>query len=100
MGARRWKHLGVIGAAPPPPLDSRLRGNYELGGRNDENAEWRVQWRAGTPRRRIFVPNRSEPDFILLAALGQPKATFAAPGVTIPLPSLSSHTCIAVKSNH
>ena len=67
---------------------------------NDENAEWRVQWRAGTPRRRIFVPNRSEPDFILLAALGQPKATFAAPGVTIPLPALSSHTCIAVKSNH
>ena len=32
MGARRWKRLGVICAAPPPPLDSRLRGNDELRG--------------------------------------------------------------------
>ena len=31
MGARRWKSLGVVGAAPPPPLDSRLRGNDEWG---------------------------------------------------------------------
>ena len=33
MGARRWKRLGVIGAAPPPPLDSRFRGNDEVGAR-------------------------------------------------------------------
>ena len=41
IGARRWKRLGIIGAAPPHPLDSRFRGNDELRGRNDENAEWR-----------------------------------------------------------
>ena len=28
-------------ATHTPPLDSRLRGNDELRGRNDENAEWR-----------------------------------------------------------
>ena len=28
-------------ATHTPPLDSRFRGNDELGGRNDENAEWR-----------------------------------------------------------
>ncbi len=34
---------GVCGsfATHTPPLDSRLRGNDELRGRNDENAEWR-----------------------------------------------------------
>ena len=31
MGARRWKRLGVIRAAPPPPLDSRPVSGYGAG---------------------------------------------------------------------
>ena len=36
-----WESSGVIATTRTSPLDSRLRGNDELGGRNDEIAEWR-----------------------------------------------------------
>ena len=36
-----WESSSVIATTLPTPLDSRLRGNDELGGRNDEIAEWR-----------------------------------------------------------
>ena len=36
-----WESSSVIATTRTSPLDSRLRGNDELGGRNDEIAEWR-----------------------------------------------------------
>ena len=35
-----WESSSVIATTRTSPLDSRLRGNDELGGRNDEIAEW------------------------------------------------------------
>ena len=37
-----WESSSVIATTHTSPLDSRLRGNDELRGRNDEIAEWRV----------------------------------------------------------
>ena len=36
-----WESCSVIATTRTSPLDSRLRGNDELGGRIDEIAEWR-----------------------------------------------------------
>ena len=36
-----WESSSVIATTRTSPLDSRLRGNDELRGRNDEIAEWR-----------------------------------------------------------
>ena len=36
-----WESSSVIATTRTSPLDSRLRGNDEWRGRNDENAEWR-----------------------------------------------------------
>ena len=36
-----WESSSVIATTRTSPLDSRLRRNDELGGRNDEIAEWR-----------------------------------------------------------